>query len=191
MKERTWLKVAVGFVAIAFATWIIERLLNWVFPESWFTTKFTALYSFLGAVVLPIGKHLFGTFPIPRLVVYIVLFFIIRAVVKVFKDDRPQSDIVNGVLWRWGYVGNQITNPAPFCPECDLQLLLYESGRYSAARCDYTLSCPRCGTDFLEYPTAPVLVRDTKLEIERRLRVAVREKEKEKHNPESPSLKAG
>jgi hypothetical protein len=75
-----------------------------------------------------------------------------------------------GALWRWPYYSNVPSDPWPFCPYCDMELI-HSTGGYAAAGGHTVLYCERCDRKILEAQGTLKSIQNRVLrEIERKIR---------------------
>lgn len=117
---------------------------------------------------------------------------IVLIVVFSEQDKTPQvheyrRDSFFGVVWRWGYVGNQIVKMACFCRICDRQLTFEEVERWPTTT---TANCKMHGEQHRFQGEYFQLIDDAMYEVQRKLRCDEWKQVVERERgaaPESPS----
>ena len=146
MNRRTWKKIAVTVVAGLIVAVLLRlggllgKVVLWVWSGvSWIWELLYSAHPVPGGVILVLSLlALFG------LAVVVLRFMSLSQSEEqaAGPDFRTYTeDCIDGVIWRWGWRGNQIYNLWCFCPSCDAQLVWQEN--FGETR----LICERCLSD--------------------------------------------
>lgn len=76
-----------------------------------------------------------------------LIIFLLIFCYQFFKNhdwkEQYRSDTFEGVFWRWNYYGREIQTPTPYCPKCQMQLILKDDFHFGFSSFFYY--CEYCG----------------------------------------------
>lgn len=156
-KSKSWLVRFLIFIGSCVAAAISVAL------SETFKQHLVSLFKFIWSSILSIWHHLGNTASVYWWIVYLVsiislsligffLYLCFQNSKKPDWEDTYKTDNFEGVSWQWDYYLEEIINPIPYCPKCQMQLIVNEGfGNIFYLQCEHCdLSTRINTTSFLD-----------------------------------------
>ncbi|MDZ4298791.1 MAG: hypothetical protein U0998_06000 [Moraxellaceae bacterium] len=141
--------------------------------------------SWLWSGVVWCWESLVASYSLPGWAWLVISIFALKGLVNIYlaikrESEQPEfkkyiEDHIHGAIWRWSWVGNQITNVWCYCPRCDATLVYNDSScrNYLTDIKKTDFICENCGHRVVasiiggdkDYATSAIM-----REIDRRIR---------------------
>lgn len=155
MRSRIVVSVIGGLIALLIGEFIqsiipkpselVAKLISWAWNVvSWIWMMLNSSHSILGWLILVFS-----------LLAFLGLLILAAMLLRYFQGNIQPAhlsyveDMIDGIRWRWRWVGNQISDLSCFCPSCDSRLIYHEGFGQT------DLICERCPADGSLGPARP------------------------------------